>query len=275
MRLQSWRIRVRGLESIPRHGGAVLVANHTSFWDFFTTAAGPYLAWRRPVRILAKASLFQAPVIGPIMRGAGHIPVQRARGARALSDAVAALRRGELVLVLPEQTISPSFELLPFKRGAARMAAEAGVPLVPAVSWGTHRFHTVGRRPHWSWRLPVEVIYGRPLTPEPTDEPAVVMEQLRERMHGLLDQVQRNYPDGAPADAWWVPARLGGGAPTLEAAEEHVSRVQAAWQQAADRLRHAGEQLRHEAQHARHRLHDGVEHARERIVGEGGDTLER
>lgn len=216
MRLQRWRFDIQGLHHLPQRGGAVIAANHTSFWDFFTTGRGPYLAWGRPVRILAKASLFDTPIFGRIMHRVGHIPVHRGSGRAALSSAIAALRRGELVLVLPEQTISPAFELLPFKSGAARMALAADVPIVPAVSWGSHRFHTVGRRPRWSWRLPVTVRYGPPLHPGPHDDPATILAELRQRMDELLAEVQRTYRDGAPDGAWWVPRRLGGSAPAAD-----------------------------------------------------------
>jgi 1-acyl-sn-glycerol-3-phosphate acyltransferase len=216
MRLQRWRFHVEDLHHVPEVGGAVVASNHSSYWDFFTVGRGPYLTWGRPVRILAKESLFRVPVFGVLMRRAEHIPVHRGAGAPAVVSAVEALEAGELVLVLPEQTISPTFELLPFKQGAARMAATAGVPLVPSISWGSHRFHTKGHRPRWSWRLPVVVRYGEPLHPRPDDDLAEVTEELRRRMQGLLDSVQRDYPDGAPAGACWVPARLGGGAPAID-----------------------------------------------------------
>ncbi len=282
MRLQAWRIRIRGLEHIPRRGGAVIVANHTSFWDFFASASGPYLAWQRPVRILAKASLFDAPLLGPLMRRADHIPVHRASGARALASAVEALRRRELVLVLPEQTISPSFELLPFKRGAIRMATAADVPLIPTVSWGSHRFHTVGRGPRWSWRLPVTVRYGEPVHPTVDDDPDEVGSALRTRMRSLLEHEQRAYPDGTPSGAWWVPHRLGGSAPTVAQADAYVSGLEARWQAAAERFRDAREQVRGEAQHAREKLEDAREqvqeqahHARERLRDGVDQTRER
>lgn len=239
MQVQRWRFTVQGLDHVPRTGGAVIAANHTSFWDFFTTGRGPYLAWGRPVRILAKASLFELPVVGPIMRRAGHVPVHRGAGGRALSSAIAALQAGELVLVLPEQTINPAFELLPFKRGAAHMAAVAGVPLVPAVSWGSHRFHTVDRRPRWSWRLPVTVAYGPPLHPRPEDPASEVTAELQRRIDALLAEVQCAYPDGTPAGAWWVPARLGGAAPTPEVAEAYLREVAQRWA-VARRRRAAG-----------------------------------
>ena len=230
MRLQRWRVSVEDVEHLPRHGGVVIAANHTSFWDFFTTGWLPYRAWDRPVRILAKASLFRARGFGWFMRRAEHIPVRRGSGGAALTSAIEALEAGELVLVLPEQTISPSLELLPFKPGAVRMAAAAGVPVVPAVSWGSHRFHTVGRRPRWSWRLPVTVRYGKPLHPAPGDDPEQLTTQLRERIATMLDEVQRSYPGGTPEGAWWVPARLGGGAPEPEEADAFLRALAERWQ---------------------------------------------
>ena len=276
MRLQRWRFIVHGLEHVPRVGGAVLATNHTSFWDFFTAGRAPYLGWGRPVRILAKESLFRAPVFGRIMRAAQHIPVHRGSGADALRSAVAALQRGELVLVLPEQTISPSFELLPYKTGAARMAAAAGVPLIPAVSWGSHRFHTSGRRPRWSWRLPVAVAYGEPLVPTRDDDPAVVTAELQGRSAELLAALQASYPDGAPQGAWWVPARLGGSAPTVAEAEAHLERLTERWRRAAAaRVEQAREAIHEGTEHARERLHEGAEHARERLQDGADQARER
>jgi 1-acyl-sn-glycerol-3-phosphate acyltransferase len=228
-RLQRWRYDRQGMEHVPRTGGAVIAANHTSFWDFFTVGMGPYLAWGRPLRILAKDSLFRKPVFGWAMREAEHIPVHRGSGATALRTAVARLQAGEMVLVLPEQTVSPSFELLPFKSGAVRMAALAGVPLVPAASWGSHRFHTIGHRPRWSWKLPVVIRYGEPLHPTPDDDPAAVTVELQRRVQALLDDAQAAYPHGAPAGAAWVPARQGGGAPSAEEGDRILDRIRAGW----------------------------------------------
>lgn len=225
MALQRWRFDVAGAEHLPSRGGAVLAANHIGFWDFFTVGRHAYYTHGRPVRIMAKASLFHAPVFGPLMQAAEHIPVERGRGSHAFDAAIDALRAGELVLVLPEQTISPAFELLPFKTGAARMAGAAGVPLVPAASWGSHRFHTVRHpvRPHW--RLPVSIAYGEPLRPGPDDDPVEVTAHLRSHVADLHDMLVRDYPHGAPRDAWWVPQRFGGGAPSPEEADRYLDGV--------------------------------------------------
>lgn len=225
MDLQRWRFDVRGRHHLPTTGGAVIAANHTSFWDFFTVGRPAYRDLGRPVRILAKDSLFETPVFGPVMRRAEHIPVHRTAGAGALASAVTALGRGEMVLVLPEQTISPAFELLPFKSGAARMAARAGVPLIPAASWGSHRFHTVRRRPFPRWRLPVSIAYGEPLHPAEDDPTTEVTRELRTAVRELADELVTTYPDGAPAGAWWVPARFGGGAPSPAEGDHYVDGI--------------------------------------------------
>jgi len=225
--LQRWRLEVEGLEHVPRTGGAVMVLNHSSFVDFFTAARMPFLRLGRPVRMLAKASLFRSRLLGPFMRAAGHIPVERGSGRDALAAAVAALRRGELVGVLPEQTISPSLELLPFKSGSVRMAQEARVPVVPAVSWGSHRFWTTGDGPHLTWRLPVHVRFAAPVAPD--GDPEEVTARIRATMIEMLEDVQRRYRDGLPEGARWVPARFGGSAPTVEQADELLSRLRSSW----------------------------------------------
>jgi 1-acyl-sn-glycerol-3-phosphate acyltransferase len=230
-RIQGWRYDVDGVDNVPRSGGAVIAANHFSFWDFFLVGKGSYHRYGRPVRILAKESLFRVPVFGWLMRRAEHIPVHRGAGAQAFQSAIDALKRGELVLVLPEGTVSPAYELLTFRPGAARMAMLAGVPLIPAASWGSHRFHSVGHRPRWSWRLPVSIRYGRELAVDPHDDPVEVTVRLQAAVGEMVDDLVTHYPDGTPEGAWWVPARHGGGAPTVEEADAYLARLRDGWKQ--------------------------------------------
>lgn len=215
-RVLGWRVAVEGVDNLPTDGGAVLAFNHHGYVDVVMVAWGPATRLARPVRFLAKAELFEHWASRWIVRGVGAVPVHRtARTARAgaYAAAVGALQDGELVAVAPEQTISTSFDLLPFKPGAARMAIQAGVPLVPVAGWGSHRFATKGGHLHLTRRrLPVTVAYGEPLHPRDDETPAQLTERLRAALQGLLDDVQRRYPD-AGADQWWVPARLGGAAP--------------------------------------------------------------
>jgi len=210
------KFTVTGAENVPRTGGAVLMMNHVGYMDF--TYAG--LACRpakRLVRFMAKAEVFDHPVSGPLMRGMHHIPVDRAAGAGSYRVAVEALAAGEIIGVFPEATISRSFELKGFKSGAARMALEAGVPLLPTIIWGSQRVWTKGHPKRLGrTNTPISVDVAEPLAAEGSAEELTAT--LHKRMSEQLLKVQDAYPEH-PAGAYWVPARLGGSAPTLEEAE--------------------------------------------------------
>ena len=220
LRLLGLRRTVRGAEHLPTSGGAVLAITHFSYLDFVLTG---WVAWKRGhrlVRFLATAQAFRHPVAGPLMRAMQHVPVERDAGGTAYRTAVRRLTEGELVGVFPESRVTRSFTLLPFKAGAARMAGQAGVPLVPVVIWGSHRVLTRTHRHSLlsTLRTPVSILIGPPLHPGPDDDPVVVTEQLRRQMADLLDEAQADYPVRPEAGAWWQPAHLGGGAPTPEQA---------------------------------------------------------
>lgn len=217
-RLFGFRFDVRGVENVPGRGGAVLACNHLSYFDFMFVGLTAHQRGRRLVRFLAKQSVFRHRVSGPLMRGMGHIPVDRAAGASAYRHALASLSAGELVGIFPEQTISRSFVPRPLKAGAARLALEAGVPLIPMVTWGGHRVWTAGRRPAFRRRVPVSILVGAPLAVADGESAAELTARLSHRLRALVDEVLRQYPTLDPGGQWWWPAHLGGGAPTPEAA---------------------------------------------------------
>jgi len=210
------RVDVTGSEHVPTSGGAVLALNHISYVDFVFGGIAVQQS-RRMVRFLAKRELFASRLSGPLMRSLHHIQVDRAAGSGSFDEAVRYLTDGELVGVFPEATISRSFELKQFKTGAARLAAAAGVPLVPAVLWGTQRIHTKDRPRDFSRRRTVVVRIGEPMRHLTTDAVAETA-ALRERMRRLLDEAVHAYPEQPPG-AWWLPVRYGGAAPTIEEAE--------------------------------------------------------
>jgi 1-acyl-sn-glycerol-3-phosphate acyltransferase len=213
------RIEIAGREHVPPTGGAVVVINHTGYLDF-ALAALPF--WRergRLVRFMAKQEVFTHRVMGPLMRAMHHIPVDRAVGATSFRAAVEVLRAGELVGIFPEATISRSFCLKEFKSGATRMARSAGVPLIPVTLWGSQRVWTKDRKPtiRAARHIPISITIGAPLQSErgPAADAALV-----EMMNGLLEETRARYPEGPGDDPWWVPAHLGGTAPTPERAAE-------------------------------------------------------
>ncbi|MCW5251281.1 MULTISPECIES: lysophospholipid acyltransferase family protein [unclassified Streptomyces] len=215
-----WDLRIdcRGSENIPRSGGAVLVSNHISYLDFVFNGLAA-LPQKRLVRFMAKESVFRHRISGPLMRGMKHIPVDRGQGEKAYAHALASLRSGEVIGVFPEATISESFTLKSFKSGAVRLAQEAGVPLVPMAVWGTQRLWTKGhprnfRRSH----IPVTVRVGEAMEASREQYAGALTRRLRERVQELLEAAQRAYPTRprGPEDTWWMPAHLGGTAPTPE-----------------------------------------------------------
>jgi 1-acyl-sn-glycerol-3-phosphate acyltransferase len=211
-RLQGLKISVAGVENLPASGGAVVAINHTGYLDF-TFAGLPAYKQGRKVRYMAKQEVFDGKVTGPIMRSLRHIPVDRQDGAASYEAAVRNLKDGELVGVYPEATISRSFEIKECKSGAARMAVEAGVPIIPHIVWGAQRIWTKGHpkkllRP----KVPITVLVGEPIAPALAVEELKVL--LHSRMQHLLERAQEQYGPH-PAGEFWVPRRLGGGAPSL------------------------------------------------------------
>lgn len=132
----------RGRERLGRHGEGIVVAvNHTSWFDplaaaHFMVDAG------RPPRFLGKVAVFQVPIVGRILYGAGQIPVYREsrEAVGAFRAAVAAVSEGECVVVYPEATITRDPDLWPMtgKTGAARISLATGAPVVPLAVWGPH-----------------------------------------------------------------------------------------------------------------------------------------
>ncbi|MCW4354633.1 1-acyl-sn-glycerol-3-phosphate acyltransferase [Hoyosella sp. YIM 151337] len=214
---QGVRLTMVGIENIPRTGGAVYAINHTGYMDPMYAGFGPLRA-RRAIRYMAKDELWSTRVTRSMVTLTRTIPVDREAGSASYQAAVDALRDGAFVGVFPEATISRSFELKEFKSGLARMAIEAGVPIIPAVLWGSQRIATKGKPKnlHRS-RTPVRLHVGKPISPGQT--PEELMAEVRESMQALLDEAQTQYGDH-PAGEWWVPKRLGGGAPTLEEATQ-------------------------------------------------------
>ena len=241
-RVLDLKLEVVGAENVPRSGGAVLVSNHVSYLDFIFAGWGALKAGNRKTRFMAKDEVFKHRISGPLMRGMRHIPVDRGDGQPAYEAAVAALKAGEIVGVFPEATISRSFTLKKFKTGAARMAADAGVPLLPMAVWGTQRLWTKGRPKTLTRRhTPVTIFIGEPIHLTPEDRPVMVTRRLRAAMTELLDRAQADYPDSpsGPDDTWWKPAHLGGSAPTLEVAEAEDEKENA--EKAARRAARAAE----------------------------------
>jgi 1-acyl-sn-glycerol-3-phosphate acyltransferase len=208
-----------GLANLPDTGGAVLAITHFGYADF---ALVEWMTWRhngRYIRFLVKQGAYTQPLIGSVLRGMRHISVDMKAGAAAYGQAVAALRAGELLGVFPEGGVNASFTVRSLKSGAIRMAAEAGVPVVPIAVWGGHRLLTKNRKPSLreAFRVPIGFAIGAPITVADDTAAPQLTRELHDTLQALVDGLQAGYPvDGARA--WWQPRHLGGGAPTPEEA---------------------------------------------------------
>jgi 1-acyl-sn-glycerol-3-phosphate acyltransferase len=151
-----FRLRVQGMENLPSEGGYVLAANHNSNFDPWPI--GLPLWPRRFLRFMAKSELYWWP-LGHIINAGGGFPVRRGeRDVEAIDRAVDLAREGYVVAMFPHGTRQRKGLVKRYQpkahSGAARIALEAGVPLVPAAVAGTDRLARLG---------PLRVRYGRPL----------------------------------------------------------------------------------------------------------------
>jgi 1-acyl-sn-glycerol-3-phosphate acyltransferase len=204
-----WGLRwtIEGAHHIPASGPVILAGNHVSYLDPLTLA---WVADRRGrhVRYLAKAELFDKPVLGSLLRAAHQIPVRRGRtdAADALTAAVDALGRGECIGVFPEGTISEDLEPMIAKSGTARLARRADVAITPVGLWGTHRILTKGRKPHWQWRIPQTAVVGEPVVIGADEHVKQTTERMMTAIIECVARAREIYParsDDGEQPWWW------------------------------------------------------------------------
>jgi 1-acyl-sn-glycerol-3-phosphate acyltransferase len=163
--LAIFRPWVRGDENVPEEGGAILASNHLSFSDSIFLP----LVVKRRVTFLAKSDYFtgrgiKGRLTAGFFRGVGQLPIERTGGRAseaALETGLKLLRRGDVLGLYPEGTRSPDGRLYRGKTGVARLALEAGVPVLPVAMIGTDKVQPIGRRLPKLGR--VGIVIGRPL----------------------------------------------------------------------------------------------------------------
>lgn len=151
------RIRVKGRDNIPRTGGFVLCSNHIAVLDVFTIGS----CIRRPIKYLAKRELFRVPILAPLIRSLGAIPLERTRAdLGAIHRSVEAAANGNLVAIFPQGHRQPGKNPADteFKSGAALVAYRAGVPVIPICIRMKGQKYRIFRR--------TEILIGKPITLE-------------------------------------------------------------------------------------------------------------
>jgi len=152
-----FRLRTYGRENLIEDGPAILASNHASYLD--PPLVG--VSCRKDVYFLARKSLFERPVVGPILAQLNTVPVDRDRGdVGAIRAMIKLLKSGNRVLVFPEGTRSKDGNLQPARAGVGLLIAKSLAPVVPVRVFGSHAAlpRSGGIR-----FVPITVVIGKPL----------------------------------------------------------------------------------------------------------------
>jgi 1-acyl-sn-glycerol-3-phosphate acyltransferase len=204
-----YRVRVEGIEHVPKVGGAILASNHVSFSDSIFLP----LVLRRRVTFVAKAEYFDDPKTAWIFRALGQIPIKRTGGSAsqgALEAASEVLECGGLFGIYPEGTRSPDGRLYRGHTGVARLALRCQVPVLAVAMIGTREAQPIGQvRPNVF--RPITLRFSRPMDfshcADRAEDPMVlrqITDEIMFELRGLSGQeyvdhyAKRHAPEAAP-----------------------------------------------------------------------------
>ena len=192
------KMEVQGLENFPLDGPVVIACNHVSNFDVFPMQ----FSLPRPIFYMAKAELFKFPLMDVALRDLGAFPVYRGEKDQwAMAHASKVLDHGQTLGMFPEGTRNKGRGLGVAKTGSARMAIDAGCPIVPMVVTGTDRFFKGFPR-----RANVTVKLLPPLLPKSGETPLSLTDRLMfnmaaampEDMRGVYAEVPKGFEKSKP-----------------------------------------------------------------------------
>ena len=188
--------RVIGAENMIEEGPCIIAANHCSYLD--PPLVG--IACRRAIHYLARKSLLDLPLLGPILPELNVIPVDQKNADRsALMGAIRVVRHGGAVLIFPEGTRSADGKLQPARPGLGMIAAKTGAPVVPVMVTGSYQALPKGAK--FPKPAPVEVRIGQPLFlgrdgGEERPDYELISRQALQAIATLKPVADRNYCNG-------------------------------------------------------------------------------
>jgi 1-acyl-sn-glycerol-3-phosphate acyltransferase len=203
-------IRIRNREKLPASGPFILAPNHHSNIDPIIVGMAVWRLGRAP-RFLAKASLFKIPLLGAALGSAGQIPVERggaSRGAIPISAAKRLIAEGQGVIVYPEGSLTRDPDLWPMrgKTGAARLALQLGIPVIPVAQWGTQALMPVNtKKLRFRPRAHIDVVFGDPVDLSDLGRVAdrVALQTATDRIMAAITALLEDLRgEAAPAERW-------------------------------------------------------------------------
>jgi 1-acyl-sn-glycerol-3-phosphate acyltransferase len=192
-----YRIEIRGAERVPATGAVILAANHESLADPWLLP----LCTPRPVRYMAKAELWNIPLVGFILGKFGVFPVARGAGDRgAIGRAAELLEEGQVLGIFPQGTCLP-FPDRHWYRGAAKLAIATGATIVPTCLVGTERAMRPGK---FKIGFPrIRILVGEPIEVAKGKPNLAAAKALTDRIEAVVEELRAPY--GPPAHAWYPP----------------------------------------------------------------------
>lgn len=176
------RVNYQGLENLPQKGGVILAPNHESMFDILVMAGVPYdTSW------LSKEEVGKLPFIGMAMRAMGCYFVKRNRSEHdfnVLSEVEEGLKQGRSVIIFPEGSRTRTGALLPFKKGAFRVAKQTGAPIIPIALTGTRQIAQPGELPTRGHRVIAR--FGKPFYVASNAELPETMKKFKDELTNLL-----------------------------------------------------------------------------------------
>jgi 1-acyl-sn-glycerol-3-phosphate acyltransferase len=186
LRVFGVKVRVLGLENLEGHIPRIYMVNHQSYFDIFTLLANLPVQFK----FVLKAELMKIPFLGPAMRKARYVGIERddpRKAVKSMNEAAERFRDGASILIFPEGTRSPDGQLQAFKPGGFHLALKIKGDVVPVSIAGTHRIVPKG-----SLRVQkgeVTMVIGKPVRIHEYSKKT--MDQLMERVHEALFQQMR------------------------------------------------------------------------------------